>query len=634
MIYIVGSDLESKDGIATSKINQMLESDIDFESVNVFIQTGGSSKWAGDIPSDKNVIYKLSKDGLNVAKEKPSQNMAAPETLAEFLSFCFENTESDAYSLILWDHGGGPIYGYGYDEISDDRMSLQDISVAMQKGPFDSQNKLEWIGLDACFMGSIETAFAFYEYADYLVASQETEPGWGWNYSFLGSITSSTTSEEVAVSIIDYYLEACSSIFDEYPNTQTDVTLSCLNLKYIPDVAKELDTLYNKACVSLDSSSFPSAARARSKAKEFGRMNTSGFSYDLVDLMHLSSQMSDNYSEESSRLNDAIDLLVMYNQTNAANANGVSIYFPYHCKANMDNLNLLYKSIDFSNGFANYIQKFVELQNGEQLEDWDLSNSAAGQEPFPDSPRPITPEQARDYMQESGLDFSVQLTPEQVRTFGTAYYLVLQQTNDAYFELYSSSDVVLNSDGKLTANYNGKTQKIKDVETGESGFCRVHERERTDVYIRYHIYALLTSFGMTEEYETYYESQLCALQMETDANGNNPKFLSAVPINEDGYLAPKQLIDIYDYEYEYACFLRSGKVPTYDRKGNLNPYDEWEKYDGVAYSDIKLNQDTRDSFEFVNEELDLNEKYFVIFNIFDVQGNRTTSNLIPINFYD
>ena len=46
----------------------------------------------------------------------------------------------------------------------------------------------EWIGFDACLMSSVETAFMCAPYAEYMIASQEVEPGSGWNYAFLSGI--------------------------------------------------------------------------------------------------------------------------------------------------------------------------------------------------------------------------------------------------------------------------------------------------------------------------------------------------------------------------------------------------------------------------------------------------------------
>ena len=43
-------------------------------------------------------------------------------------------------------------------------------------------DQFEFVGFDACLMGTVETAGLMASYARYMVASQETEPGCGWEY--------------------------------------------------------------------------------------------------------------------------------------------------------------------------------------------------------------------------------------------------------------------------------------------------------------------------------------------------------------------------------------------------------------------------------------------------------------------
>lgn len=613
MIYIVGSDLESGSGAATNSIEQMLISGVDLQHNNILIQTGGTSRWENDIPNDKNMIFEIDDNELKAVSERQAENMASPETLTTFLSYCYDNYKTDSYSLILWDHGGGPIYGYGYDELFQDVLSLEDMHTALKDSPFGLNNKLEFIGFDACFMSSIEVAFAFGEYADYLIASQETSPGWGWDYSFLGAVTPSNTTQEIAVNIINTYIDYCNTMFDEFPRTYTDITLSCLDLTHIPNVAKGLDILYEKVYDSLDAYSFPATALTRNSVKEFGNMNTGTRSYDLVDLTHLNDLMSSDYAEQSKLLDDALNKLIVYNKANVDNANGVSIYYPYKAGVEIGNLTSMYKSIDFSGGYSNYIQKFTELKNGRQFGNWDLSSS--------------------DVVQAPGLTFSMQLTPEQIKTYAKANYYVLAQGDDgAYYRMFVSWDVTLSDDGKLTANYNGKTQKIVDKEKNETLFCTVIERERTDSHIRYHIPVIVEYINADRD--PIFEIDNGFLQIQTDENGNNARLLSVVPMDEHSFsLAPKQLIDIY--YYEIAMFPFYGKNPAYYTDGSIKPYEEWESIDSVSFYDMLLNRETQDSIGFELMDLDISDELFLMFHVYDVQGNIAASNLMPIDFgYD
>ena len=117
MIYMVGSDLESNYYAASSDINEMLTSNFDDENINLLIYTGGSKKWHTDvISSEENAIYRVKSTGLEKLESYSRTSMGDPNTLVDFINYAYKNYKAEKYSLIFWDHGGGPIYGYGYDE--------------------------------------------------------------------------------------------------------------------------------------------------------------------------------------------------------------------------------------------------------------------------------------------------------------------------------------------------------------------------------------------------------------------------------------------------------------------------------------------------------------------------------------
>ena len=51
MIYMIGTDLESQNGMATSDLNEMLYSEIDNSRVNILIETGGCRRWRNSVIS-------------------------------------------------------------------------------------------------------------------------------------------------------------------------------------------------------------------------------------------------------------------------------------------------------------------------------------------------------------------------------------------------------------------------------------------------------------------------------------------------------------------------------------------------------------------------------------------------------
>ena len=174
-----GTDLESKYGMASSDMEEMRSAAFG-DNVNVIIFTGGCSQWkVSGISNKVNQIYQIKNGQIGrIVEDAGSKPMTDPNNLASFIQFCAKNFPANRNELILWDHGGGSVTGYGYDEKNKNSgsMSLAGVNQALKAGGV----KFDFIGFDACLMATAETALMLNEHADYLIASEETEPGIGW----------------------------------------------------------------------------------------------------------------------------------------------------------------------------------------------------------------------------------------------------------------------------------------------------------------------------------------------------------------------------------------------------------------------------------------------------------------------
>ncbi|MBE5898057.1 MAG: hypothetical protein E7279_00470 [Lachnospiraceae bacterium] len=111
LIYMCGSDLESKTGIASENINELLSANIP-DNVNVIIETGGSTKWqSNNIPSDKIMRYVVKDHRLQEIASLDDACMGSADTLQSFVEFGTTAYPSDNTMLLLWDHGGGTVKG-------------------------------------------------------------------------------------------------------------------------------------------------------------------------------------------------------------------------------------------------------------------------------------------------------------------------------------------------------------------------------------------------------------------------------------------------------------------------------------------------------------------------------------------
>ncbi|MBQ5449159.1 MAG: hypothetical protein IIT57_03885, partial [Treponema sp.] len=180
MVFMCGTDLESRNGMASNDLAEMAASNLG--KINLIVYTGGCKSWrTKGISNSKNQIYQVTNGSIKLLAEESSKKMIDPSTLSSFIKWTAGKFPANRYELIFWDHGGGSVSGYGYDEKypSAGSMTLAGINKALNDGGV----KFDFVGFDACLMATAETALMMNRHADYMIASEETEPGIGWYYT-------------------------------------------------------------------------------------------------------------------------------------------------------------------------------------------------------------------------------------------------------------------------------------------------------------------------------------------------------------------------------------------------------------------------------------------------------------------
>ncbi len=354
MVYMCGTDLESRSGMGTSDLQEMLAADLG-DNVNLLVYTGGCSKWQNNVISNKvNQIYQVKDGKLRLLEEETAVSMTDPNTLIDFIKWCDKNYPANRNQLIFWDHGGGSISGYGYDEKykSSGSMNLAEINKALKK----SGVTFDFVGFDACLMATLETALMLTPYADYLIASEETEPGVGWYYTDwltkLGEDTSMPTIE-IGKNIVDDFVDTCATQCRGQKTTLSVVDLAELEMT----VPGELKEFSKSASELIQSNEYRTVSDARYNTREFAQSSA----IDQVDLAHLAQNMG---TKEGQDLVDALLSAVKYNRTsdNMTNAYGLSIYFPYKKTSSVDEVVDTYEAIGMDEEYARCIQEFACLE--------------------------------------------------------------------------------------------------------------------------------------------------------------------------------------------------------------------------------------------------------------------------------
>ena len=360
MVYMCGTDLESRSGMATRDLAEMAKANI-ASNVHVVVYTGGCSRWNNNIISTgRNQIYEVQSGGLKrVVDDDGNRAMTDPETLSRFIRFCGENYPANRNMLILWDHGGGSVSGYGYDETkrSSGSMTLAGINQALKNG----RMQFDAVGFDACLMATLETGLMLDPYADYMIASEETEPGIGWYYTnWLTKLSNNTSmpTVEIGKNIVDDFVGTCAS-----QCAGQSATLSVVDIAELAANAPEAMRNFSLSMTDLiKNDGFQQVSNARNGAREFARSTA----IDQIDLCHFALNLG---NQEGKDLVSALKGAIKYNRTssNMSNAYGLSIYFPYRKTSSVDKAVQTYDAIGMDSSYSQCIREFASMEVSGQV---------------------------------------------------------------------------------------------------------------------------------------------------------------------------------------------------------------------------------------------------------------------------
>ncbi|MBE6041086.1 MAG: hypothetical protein E7220_01030 [Clostridiales bacterium] len=337
MEYVIGADLEDRIGCASANIRMMQDATKKGDALTFVLEAGGSRRWFTPGITEKGYgRYTVKGGNVEKAMDLDLETMESPSELTEFIKWTAKNYPADRYMLALWDHGGGVPYGYGVDQLAhrtdaDDRQGLSVSEVA--EAAKESGVKFDVIGFDACLMQDIEIAKALEPCADYFLASEETEGGFGWYYtSAFGKLAQDPgmSSEEFGKDMVSAYDQFNRAINDG--NVQSASTLSFVDLTRVAPAYKKVSRIFKKADAAIkeDPQDFAELGLAA--------MNSYSFVEDLqIDLIDFINKLNDtdlnnSICSEAERKEavDAIKASVIFrNRDSAEGINGMALALPY-----------------------------------------------------------------------------------------------------------------------------------------------------------------------------------------------------------------------------------------------------------------------------------------------------------------
>ena len=424
-VYLLGSDLESRDNSGTSNLLEMLAAK-GSPHTRIVITTGGANKVdpAGLVSSWKTVKrFELAEGKLKELADLGAQNMNSGSTLQDFVTWGVRTYPADRTMLMLWNHGSG-YFGFGSDENFPDgesMMRMHTMAAALQGAKAVTGVTLDYIGFDACLMATLEVAKMLQPYARYLGASQELEPGAGWDWTTVIE----SASRQPAPGIPEFGQAAATAYYEKQmrsprdslvPSLSDKATFSIIDLGRIPALLERLEQWASAVHAYHDSAptlakarsagsasifwppmfqpprpitkvarTAPAAAAAAAVAEDdtverwkhiamarlstlaFGAMPSHKDALDLVDLGQFAALLRDQGIAvgPQAALQQALQDAVLFNITGpmARSANGLSIFFPLGQRSAQHRE--LYNTFGMPSGYMALVDRHV--QQAEQM---------------------------------------------------------------------------------------------------------------------------------------------------------------------------------------------------------------------------------------------------------------------------
>ena len=388
------------------------------KNINIIVQ----QDIYGEAESKRIYIEKNKQKMIERVTRPPESISGTPESLYSFAKWAIEKYPAKHQALILWDHGSGIIdpniwreifklnpsalykintetgffelnrelinkRGICFNEIFEVYLTNQSLKEVLRKISTNllEGKKLDIVGMDACNMAMLEVGSQIKDYVKYMVGSEETEPGTGWNYNKVLTPfkTKTLTPKEFSINIVNAYQK-------HYERTHQDFTQSAINLKMLTRLEENISEIARKLIELLNGekseetfnvkeiiiSKLKSLRRNRTKTTKFANPSYIDMHHFYISISNLTKKMAQELSnisikeksEETFNVLEEIKILanegsdiineIVLKKTFCSSlpfAQGISFYFP------TTKIHASYKETDFAinNNWHKFLKKYL-----------------------------------------------------------------------------------------------------------------------------------------------------------------------------------------------------------------------------------------------------------------------------------
>ncbi|MCC7494690.1 MAG: hypothetical protein IT204_20190 [Fimbriimonadaceae bacterium] len=309
-------------------------------------------------------------------------NTGDPATITRLLKTALQQFPAKRTAFVFGDHGMSWMGACCDESVEDhDQLTLAEIVRGLREGL--GNRKLALVGFDCCLMASVEVAHAMAPLAEVMVASEELEPGDGWNYTpTLQALVDQPTMDAATLGrqIADqFYAFFAKSKDKETRQTATGVTLAVIDLAKIAAVTtavKNLAAVTGGELRANGRTAWLPVAEARAQAEEYGKDGDPEEPGMAVhDLVHLASELQLAHGEGA--VYDAAEAVLRAAKAAVVHtvkgrgrpqANGLSIYLPPDGETLQNAEPAPYSEVDFAraSGWLPLVEQYVKLADGDE----------------------------------------------------------------------------------------------------------------------------------------------------------------------------------------------------------------------------------------------------------------------------
>lgn len=598
MIFIDGANLESQAWAATADMASIDPSKIDFDTTNIIVYTGGSQVWHNFVSNQENAIYKLTPTGYEKIETYPKTNLGDGKELTKFLKYGYDNYPADQFNLILSNHGGA-YQGVIEDQLfNNDVISLEELDEVFKNSPFNGENaKLNTIEFRTCLMGNFEAANVLKKYSKYMIAAEE-ETYSGYNIPIMGGAINDLKVDDDEIETGKKFADSYYNVMIDYPKVSYPITYSVIDLSKIDELAQEL----NKVVQGVDvAKNYSKIVKMRNSFYQFPSDPDTNEYYDLIDFKALIELLSKYSSVKTDKLEKAFDAAIVYNKTDLAYSNGLSIYFPAKASKRTTNGSLeIYKGLKDIDSYKKFVNSIVEMKND------------AGYREMTSGVSNMKTEEEGDKKY-----FSYQLDDELYENYKLSQ-LFLFRKNDEYKNYYdivlNSTDVELRDDKTIRVSLDNLL--YTESPDGDKMYLPTINRKINDM-------SSIRLTGIMNYKEVDFSAGKLSESVNIYLTNNNGKveFGEITLRSRDERIAGKALLDMDKFS-SLDIFQSTYKI--LDSNGKVMDNEDWESHTVTTGAEFKL-----DDIDLEFRSIDDGE-WYILFYIYDVNDNFYSSDLIKV----